>query len=183
MHDIETHRLLIRAFADGDVPAYAALIHSAFGGPSQSPAYADQVHYYALGERVHDQLKQPPHGDRAVVLKSTGELIGAVGFVPCLAPFGQLPGFGGTKDSSFTPEVGLFWAVRQDHQRQGYATEAARSMVGYAFDELRVARLVATTERDNLPSVGVMKKLGMRIEYNPFATPKWFQTVGVLEKR
>jgi len=37
------------------------------------------------------RLYQPPYGDRAIVLKQAGKLIGSVGFVPCLAPFGQLP--------------------------------------------------------------------------------------------
>jgi RimJ/RimL family protein N-acetyltransferase len=53
-------------------------------------------------------------------------------------------------------------------------------MVSYAFDELELARIVATTENDNLRSIGVMKRLGMTIERNPLREPHWFQTVGVL---
>lgn len=34
---------------------------------------------------------------------------------------------------------------------------------------------------DNLASIGVMKKLGMRIEKNPLAEPPWLQIVGVLD--
>ena len=181
MKDIQTDRLVVRAFEEGDIPAFTAVTRSAFGGTGEG--CGEQVRYFELAERVHEQLKQPPYGDRAVVLKGSGELIGAVGFVPCLAPFGQLPGFGGREGCAFTPEVGLFWAVHRDHQRRGYATEAAEAMIGYALDELRVGRLVATTERDNLPSIGVMKKLQMRVERNPFATPEWFQVVGVLERR
>jgi RimJ/RimL family protein N-acetyltransferase len=40
---------------------------------------------------------------------------------------------------------------------------------------------VATTEHDNLGSIAVMRKLGMRIETNPEGEPEWFQTVGILE--
>src|SRR4051812_1559936 len=41
-------------------------------------------------------------------------------------------------------------------------------------------RIVAATEHDNLASIGVMRRLGMRIERNPDPEPHWFQTVGVL---
>ena len=34
-------------------------------------------------------LNQPPYGERAVERRSDGELVGLVGLVPCLAPFGE----------------------------------------------------------------------------------------------
>jgi hypothetical protein len=33
------------------------------------------------------KLQQPPYGDRAVIFRSTGQLVGACGFVPCLSAF------------------------------------------------------------------------------------------------
>ena len=53
-------------------------------------------------------------------------------------------------------------------------------MVSYAFDELELEQIVATTENDNFRSIAVMKRLGMTIERNPSDEPHWFQTVGVL---
>jgi len=44
-----------------------------------------------------------------------------------------------------------------------------------------VKRLIATTEYDNAASMGVMLKLGMRLEQNPFADPPWLQMVGILD--
>jgi [ribosomal protein S5]-alanine N-acetyltransferase len=44
-------------------------------------------------------------------------------------------------------------------------------------------RVVATTTYDNEASMGVMRKLGMRIERNPFPDPPWLQVVGILENR
>jgi RimJ/RimL family protein N-acetyltransferase len=131
------------------------------------------------------KLRQPPFGDRAVVLKATGRLIGACGFVPCLMPFGQLPGFASSDRSGshsyHSTEFGLFYAISPEHQRHGYATEAAQALVDYAFRHLRLKRLVATTTYDNMASMGVMRKLGMRIEKNPRPEPPWLQVVGVLE--
>ena len=34
---------------------------------------------------------------------------------------------------------------------------------------------------DKAASMGVMRKLGMRIEKNPLSKPAWFQVVGILE--
>ncbi len=132
------------------------------------------------------KLRQPPNGDRAVVPKSTGQLIGACGFVPCLNVFGQLPAFasGGASGSLslYSTEFGLFYAISPAHQRQGYAAEAAQAVVDYAFRHLRLKRTVATTY-DNMASIGVMRKLGMRVEKNPRPEPPWLQVVGVLENK
>jgi ribosomal-protein-alanine N-acetyltransferase len=42
-------------------------------------------------------------------------------------------------------------------------------------------RVVAMTTYDNVASMGVMRKLGMRIERNPLDDPVWFQVVGMVE--
>ena len=68
-------------------------------------------------------------------------------------------------------------------QRQGYAAEAARAVVNYAFGALNLGRIVATTQFDNVASMGVMRRLGIPIEKNPFSDPPWFQVVGTLEYR
>jgi RimJ/RimL family protein N-acetyltransferase len=128
--------------------------------------------------KAHDALHQPAYEDRAIVLKAGGTLVGSVGLAPCLARFGLLQSFGGT--SHRTPEVGLFWALFPAHWGKGYPTEAARALVAYAFGELDLGRIVATTEQSNRRSIAVMRRLGMTIERNPLAEPHWFQTVGVV---
>jgi RimJ/RimL family protein N-acetyltransferase len=185
MRTLETDRLRIREFTrdSNDLDAVTSL-HDACFGPaprSEREAWLDWTvrNYVAL-----EQLHQPPYGDYAVVLKSSGEVIGAVGLVPSFGPFEKLAALGyprrGKPAVRFTPELGLFWAIAPAHQGRGYATEAARAMVRFAFDELNVARLVATTEHDNAASIAVMRKLGMTIERNPDPDPAWFQTIGIL---
>lgn len=180
MKTLQTDRLLIRPFVLEDAATFRRLLDEAFGHDRYGAEDTTQVvlEYNVIADKAHEALHQTPYGDRAIVLKSDGTLIGAVGFAPCLAPFGVLPSFGGARHR--TPEVGLFWALFPEHWGKGYATEAARAMVSYAFDELELGRIVATTENDNLRSIGVMKRLGMTIERNPSAQPHWFQTVGVL---
>jgi len=127
------------------------------------------------------RLNQPPYGDRAITLKASSQLIGACGFVPLLDAFSRLPFFRGVGPEGLnSTEFGLYWAVAPAHQRRGYATEAARALVEYAFGQLRLNRIVATTHHENAASIGVMRKLGMRIERNSSADPPWLQVVGVL---
>ena len=181
MRTLETDRLIIRAFVREDGDTVSRLLDEAFGvGAHGSPAEMRVKFEYAVAaDAGHELLHQPPYGDRALVKRDSNELIGSVGFAPCLMPFGQLPSFEPT--TRFTSEVGLFWALFPEHWGHGYATEAAAAMIAYAFAELRLRRIVATTEHGNTRSMNVMRRLGMRLERNPSAEPHWFQTVGILE--
>jgi RimJ/RimL family protein N-acetyltransferase len=126
-------------------------------------------------------LKQPPYGDRAVVLKATSEVVGSIGLVPGLMAFDRLPSFGGIAASNrLQPQVGMFWATRSAHLNRGYATEAARGLVDYAFGSLDLSCILAWTDYDNLASQAVMRHLSMSVERNPRPDPPWFQIVGVL---
>jgi RimJ/RimL family protein N-acetyltransferase len=197
MPPLSTPRLIIRPFVMEDfddahtlldVELEAAALHV---DKMQSLAErAEWLRWSVLNHVQLAKLYQPPYGDRAVQLKATGELIGACGYVPCLAPFEQIPYFGGSPNrgaglrpapTTYTTEFGLFYAISPRYQGQGYATEAAKALVDYAFEHLHLKRVVAATDYDNLASMGVMKKLGMHIEQNPYPEPAWMQVVGVIE--
>jgi RimJ/RimL family protein N-acetyltransferase len=180
MRTLETDRLVIRPFVTGDAAEFRRLLDEAFGSNAYGSEGATRLllDYNVVADKAHDALHQPPYEDRAIVLRTGGAVVGSVGLAPCLAPFGRLPSFRGSGHR--TPEVGLFWALFPVHRGKGYATEAARAMVSFAFDELDLDRIVATTEHENLRSIAVMRRLGMTIERNPSAEPQWFQTVGML---
>ena len=185
--NLETQRLLIRPFEMDDLHAVHAVLERCFGdGSRANDANAIEerhpwLQWASMNPHELAKLSQPPYGDRAIVLKATGALIGAVGLVPCLDAFDQLPSFGGTPNAPRTAEMGLFWAVDPAHQNKGYATEAARLLIDFMFGEEKLKRIVATTEYDNFASQAVMTKLGMRLERNPFPEPPWLQVVGILE--
>lgn len=189
---LETARLRIRPFVMEDLPAIHQLLDVELRdvdlGSDTMNTLAERAEWMEWAARNDVQLaklNQPPYGDRAIVLKTSGELIGACGFVPCLNAFEQLPYFapGGVprSQSHSTAEFGLFYAISPAHQRQGYASEAAQALVDYAFQHLGLKRVIAETNYDNAASIGVMKKLGMRIETNPRPEPPWLQVVGILE--
>ncbi|MEQ8674024.1 MAG: GNAT family N-acetyltransferase [Aggregatilineales bacterium] len=134
--------------------------------------------YRALGN-----LYQPPYGDRAITLHD-GTFVGMVGIVPCLGEFGVLPYFAGRGfgcPHTATAEMGLFWALLKAHQGQGYATEAAQTIIDYLFNERNLDRIIAQTDHDNLASQQVMERLGMRLDRNPNPDPHYIQVVGILE--
>ena len=218
---LETSRLILRAFQPDDLHAIHRILDVTFGDGSKitdAVALSERrswLEWSRLSAEWLPRMFQPPYGDRAVVLKSIGEVIGAVGLVPCFDVFEQIPGLGRStnqaeaapsaaslwdmppesrawepalldSESHKTPhtyrvaEMGLFWAIDLEHQRHGYAAEAAQALIDFAFQQLRVKRLIATTEHDNAASIGVMRKLGMRVEKNPFPDPPWLQVVGIL---
>jgi RimJ/RimL family protein N-acetyltransferase len=189
---LESARLRIRPFEMGDLEDVYRLLdvelREAELGSERMDTLAARETWLRWAVLNYDQLGmlyQPPYGDRAVVLKQTGEMIGSCGYVPCLMPFEQIPCLApaGTAPGPrpATPEFGLFYAVFPAHQRRGYASEAARAMVDYAFGTLYLKRVVATTTYDNLGSMGVMRHLGMRVEHNSLPEPHYLQVVGVVE--
>jgi len=188
MPSIETDRLLIRAFETGDLIDIGRILDQARAkdsNPEEDPAQRERqswLDWSILNQEWLPKLRQPPYGDRAVVLKSAGSVIGAVGLVPLLAPFDQFPELrgNGSATGQFTPEVGLYWVIDHVHRRRGYALEAARALVALAFTELHLKRILATTEHTNAASQGVMRALGMAISHNPRPTPEWLQIVGIL---
>ncbi len=188
---LETDRLLVRPFSMDDLAAIHQILDvelAAEGAPANAAVFAERerwLQWTVMSYEELTRLHQPPYGDRAIVLKDAGRLIGACGLAPSLDAFGQLPAFqaaGADLWRGYTsPEVGLYYAVSPTYQRQGYATEAARALIDYAFTHLRLRRIVATTMYDNAASMAVMRRLGMRIERNPYPDPPWLQVVGVLE--
>lgn len=187
MKELTTERLRIRAFTRSDRAAARRLVRElGWSADARVAARADAwLTWNALGDRQQELLVQTPIGDRAVVLRETGEVVGACGFTMALGRFGKVPGFqpdAGTSDAAGrwrTPELGLFYAVLPAHRRLGIALEAARALVSYAFEELHVARIVATTTHDNAGSIAVMRRLGMRIERATDAG--WLDVVGMIE--
>lgn len=189
---LATTRLIIRQFEMEDLEAAHRLFDNELNADDlrtekmeTKQARAEWLQWTVLNYRQLERLNQPPYGDRAIFLKTTEMLIGSCGFVPCLNVFEQMPNFDYYDRSGnpglYSTEFGLFYAISPSHQRQGYASEAAQALVDYAFGQLHLKRVIATTNFDNIASMAVMRKLGMRIERNPLSEPPWLQVVGVLE--
>lgn len=150
MH-LETPRLHLREFVAGDWPAVLAY--------QSDPRY---LRYYEWTDRSPedvrrfvgmfiDQQRQEPRTrfQLAVTLRDGGRLIGNCGVR--LAAAGAHEG-----------EIG--YELAPDEWGKGYATEAARAIVRFGFEELGLHRIAAWTVADNTGSARVLQKLGMTLE-------------------
>ena len=85
----------------------------------------------------------------AVELLDKGEFMGFIGLS---VPRRQLP---------FSPCVEIGWRLKRAAWGRGYATEGAKACLRVGFDQLRLDEIVSFTTLTNLPSVSVMKRIGM----------------------
>jgi [ribosomal protein S5]-alanine N-acetyltransferase len=74
-----------------------------------------------------------------------------------------LIGFCGFGDG-FPPDVEIGWRLRPEYWGKGYATEAARAVLGHGFATYRFPRVVSVAQPANRASIRVMEKLGMSFE-------------------
>jgi ribosomal-protein-alanine N-acetyltransferase len=64
-------------------------------------------------------------------------------------------------EAHFTPCVEIGWRLAAEHWGRGYATEAARAAVDFAFGTVGLEQIVSFTVPANTRSRRVMKRLGM----------------------
>jgi RimJ/RimL family protein N-acetyltransferase len=173
--------LIIRELTMGDLEAINHVLNQAFGSAMPLSDRQRWLQWTVLGYEMFAALEQPHYGERAVVSKATGEIIGAVGVVPYLDTFNRVAAFHRTPTAPATAEVGLFWAIAPAHQARGFASEAARVLIDYLFNQEKLGRIIATTGYDNLSSQKVMQKLGMTVQQLEEPQLPDQYVVGVLE--
>lgn len=114
------------------------------------PAPLDRAASDALADRIEVGLEAEPYGLWAVQLEAGEPFVGFVGLA--------VPSF----EAPFTPCVEIGWRLARSAWGQGYATEAARRVLAYAFDELGLDEIVSFTVAANRPSRAVMERIGMQ---------------------
>ena len=162
---VETERLLLRTLTPDDFDAL-------YSYQSRS----DVARYLYWGPRTKDEVgvslnkklastairSQEDVLALAVVLKTTNEMVGD--FILQLL-----------SEEHRVAEIGFI--IHPDHHGRGYATEAGRALLGIAFDELELHRVIGRTEVRNVASARVLEKLGMRQEAhfveNEFVKGEW----------
>ena len=183
MQVLETARLIIRPFTLDDLQDAHRLLDLdlQWAGPGFTIAQRKDKLQFAI------YLSQWVdtggfYGDRAIVLKQGGQLIGLCGFRPWLLAAAERSLFGQVMcDSPASAlELGVGYALSTAHRGKGYAAEAVKALVEYAFKELHVGRIVALAERGNTDSVRLMKRVGMQVGFNP-ALVDYPWAVGMIE--
>jgi len=62
------------------------------------------------------------------------------------------------------PDIEVGWALRSAYWGRGYATEAARASIDYAFTHLNCAHVISLIDPNNTRSIRVAERLGERLE-------------------
>lgn len=160
MQTLETERLFIRPFSMDDVEATHREIYTGaeVWGPKTREQVADGVRMALLMSESHDDA---PWAKRAVVLKGSGTFIGQVRLSPSPNSFYRWEEEPEPRYNEL--EVELAFAFGKRFWGQGYAYEASQAMIRYAFDELKLRRLVNGTGDENQRSINLHRRLGFRI--------------------
>jgi RimJ/RimL family protein N-acetyltransferase len=139
---LETERLMLRAPAAADAKAIAHLANDRriAENTRRLPHPYDRSH----AEQFLASLAQHDH-DRVFLIESDRAPIGMVGL-----DF--------TKPD--TPELGYWLGV--PHWGKGFATEAARAIIDYAFEEFRVEQLCSGARVTNPASRHILEKCGFQ---------------------
>jgi ribosomal-protein-alanine N-acetyltransferase len=149
---LETDRLLFRDHELGDLDAYCAME----ADPEVRRFVGGQPRSREAAEEKFRRVYLPPVPDRlalwATVYKPEQVYIGYCGLYGHFGPDGGLiPGEG---------TLGFYLA--RPYWNRGLATEAGRAFVDFGFRELNMTKIVAVAQIDNVTSIRVLEKLGLR---------------------
>ena len=139
---LQTQRLLLRPMIEADFPAYAAFLASpraaGLGGPlSPRQAWAMFCHDVACWTLFG-------HGALMIDRRADGACIGQVGI----------------SHGPLFPEKELGWLLYEGYEGQGYATEAAAALRGWAAQTLGLSELVSYIAPNNAASATLAERLG-----------------------
>lgn len=160
MKYLETEHLILRSWKEEDREPYfhinqdPKVIECLLG-----PLTEQQVDLFieAMNKQQHDRN----YTLWAVEEKATGGMMGFIGlnYVEWEAPF--------------TPAVEIGWRLGSEYWGKGYATEGAKAVLEYGFEQLGLQEIVSFTVPANKRSQRVMEKIGMmREEKGDFCHPK-----------
>ena len=144
---LETERLILRALRESDFDEYASMMSdpevTRYLGDGRTHGRDEAWRHFAMLVG-HWQLRG--FGMWAITERGRDRMIGRAGF---FYPEGW-PGF----------EIG--WTLARSTWGNGYATEAARRALAYAFDELNRKQVISVVHPGNTASIRVAQKIGER---------------------
>jgi RimJ/RimL family protein N-acetyltransferase len=159
---IETGRLALRELRETDEPD----LHACWADPRYQRFYPEiedvaQAVRALLGRLIAARSEQPRRTwQLAITLRGHDRLIGNCGI---------------RVNDPARREANIGYELHPDHWGRGYATEAARAILGFGFSSLEMHRVWAECVADNTASAHVLEKLGMRREAH-LREHQWYRT-------
>ncbi len=136
---LKTKRLILRAWKEQDLDPMLAINLD----PTVCeflPEVGNRSATKALIQRFINHYEKYGFTTYAVELRSNGKFIGFVGLL--------IPSF----EAHFTPAVEIAWRLDSKCWGKGYATEAAKAIVDFAFAILKLEEVVSFTVENNIRS-------------------------------
>jgi RimJ/RimL family protein N-acetyltransferase len=164
---IETPRLILRQWRSEDVAPYTAML--------ADPATARFI--TVDGRPVEDEMTGWRH---TVVMAGHWAIHGAGMFAVEERESGQFVGRVGPWFPPTWPDFEVGWGITKTAQGKGYASEAARAAIGWAFANFEIPLVIHCIDRENVASQGVARRLGAEkakeIELFGHAADMWITT-------
>ncbi|TDC64749.1 N-acetyltransferase [Actinomadura sp. GC306] len=145
--ELRTERLVLRHWRDGDREPFAAL-NADPRVMEHFPARLTRAESDALITSIEARFAEDGFGFWALEVAGTGEFIGFTGISAVRFP------------APFTPAVEIGWRLARSVWGHGYASEAARRALRFAFDA-GLDEVVSFTAVANVRSQAVMERIGM----------------------
>lgn len=149
---LETERLITRYLTEADVPLWMEF----FKDPEAIeffPFYKAMIPEASAIEWIDRQTARyvnRQYGMQALIEKSTGTLVGQCGLL--------------AKEIDGIPEIEVGYSILKKYWGLGYAAEAARRFIDYAFDNNLVESVICTISPGNVKSIRVAEKNGLAFE-------------------
>ena len=145
---VETERLLIREFVEDD----AAAFHG-FNSDPEVLRYTGEPPTESVEQarrmiRAYPDYRKHGYGRWAVVYKPDDRVIG----------------FNGLKYLDDLDQVDLGYRLLPDYWGRGIATESSLAVVRYGFETLDLERIIGLVVPQNVGSIRVLEKVGMRYQ-------------------
>lgn len=145
---LETERLMLRHLRPDDLDT----MHAYLGDPQTMLYYPAPFSREFIKQGIEKNIERYAelgYGLFGVELKESGELIGDCGMVWQDLPDG--------------PELEVGYHFSRMHWGHGYATEAAKACIEYAFRNAGVDHVISLIRPENVPSRRVAERNGLKI--------------------
>jgi [ribosomal protein S5]-alanine N-acetyltransferase len=148
---LETERLILRKITEHDIP----YIFEYASDPEVTKYLRFETHKSLEDAKDYFSkvcvwyANQPDHFPLAIELKQDKKMIGTIGFVK----------FDLQNDCA---ELG--YVLSKKYWGHGYATEVAKKLIEFGFNQLKLHRIEAIVKKINISSVRVLEKIGMQQE-------------------
>ena len=155
---IETQRLILRKFTVDDAAFMLKLLNTPswlrFIG-DRNVRTIEEAEQYLLNGNIRS-YQEYGFGFYVVVLKETQESIGICGIVK----------------REGLEDVDIGFAFFQQFMGKGYGYESASSVLNYTLNDLKIKRIVAIVDPQNVVSIALIKKIGMQFKKMIRVSPK-----------